>query len=155
MSDSLWPQDSTVHGILLARILEWVAVPFSRGSFQPRDWTQVSSITGRFFTSWATREAQGVYTHIYKCFYLYANVSMVSPTWIHTNVHLYYPMDHCTPLQYSCLENPMDRGAWWAAVHGVARSRTRLSDFTFTFLCLIPLNSTVFNWVGLSWYLSW
>ena len=38
-----------------------------------------------------------------------------------------------TPLQYSCLENPMDRGAWWAAVHGVAEGRTRLSDFTFTF----------------------
>ena len=38
-----------------------------------------------------------------------------------------------TPLQYSCLENPMDGGAWWAAVHGVARSRTRLSDFPFTF----------------------
>ena len=38
-----------------------------------------------------------------------------------------------TPLQYSCLENPMDGGAWWAAVHGVAKSRTRLSDFTFTF----------------------
>ena len=37
------------------------------------------------------------------------------------------------PLQYSCLENPMDGGAWWAAVHGVAKSRTRLSDFTFTF----------------------
>ena len=37
------------------------------------------------------------------------------------------------PLQYSCLENPKDRGAWWAAVHGVAKSRTRLSDFTFTF----------------------
>ena len=35
-----------------------------------------------------------------------------------------------TPLQYSCLENHMDGGAWWAAVHGVARSRTRLSDFT-------------------------
>ena len=35
------------------------------------------------------------------------------------------------PLQYSCLENPMDRGAWWATVHGVAKSRTRLSDFTF------------------------
>ena len=42
---------------------------------------------------------------------------------------------HCngTPLQYSCLENPMDRGAWKAAVHGVADGRTRLSDFTFTF----------------------
>ena len=38
-----------------------------------------------------------------------------------------------TPLQYSCLENPMDGGAWWAAVHGVAKSRTRLSDFAFTF----------------------
>ena len=38
-----------------------------------------------------------------------------------------------TPLQYSCLENPMDGGAWWAAVHGVAKSRTRLSDLTFTF----------------------
>ena len=38
-----------------------------------------------------------------------------------------------TPLQYSCLENPMDRGAWWAAVHGVAESWTRLSDFIFTF----------------------
>ena len=38
-----------------------------------------------------------------------------------------------TPIQYSCLENPMDRGAWWAAVHGVAKSRARLSNFTFTF----------------------
>ena len=38
-----------------------------------------------------------------------------------------------TPLQHSCLESPMDGGAWWAAVHGVAKSRTRLSDFTFTF----------------------
>ena len=38
-----------------------------------------------------------------------------------------------TPLQYSCLENPMDGGAWWAAVHGVAKSRARLSDFTFNF----------------------
>ena len=37
------------------------------------------------------------------------------------------------PLQYSCLKNPLDGGAWWAAVHGVAKSRTRLSDFTFTF----------------------
>ena len=38
-----------------------------------------------------------------------------------------------TPLQYSCLENPMDRGAWQAAVHGVSKSRIRLRDFTFTF----------------------
>ena len=47
-------------------------------------------------------------------------------------------MDTCgegngTPLRYSCLESPMDREAWWAAVHEVAESQTRLSDFTFTF----------------------
>ena len=44
------PVDYTVHGILQARIPEWVAFPFSRGSSQPRDWTQVSCIAGRFFT---------------------------------------------------------------------------------------------------------
>ena len=49
--------DFTVHGILWARILEWVAFPFSMGSPQPRDQTQISRIAGRFFTSWATREA--------------------------------------------------------------------------------------------------
>ena len=45
--------DYTVHGILQARILEWVASPISRGSSQPRDQTQVSGIAGGFFTSWA------------------------------------------------------------------------------------------------------
>ena len=49
---------NTVHGILQARILEWVGFPFSRGSSQPRDLTQASCIAGRFFTSWATRKAQ-------------------------------------------------------------------------------------------------
>ena len=51
------PMDYTIHGILQARILEWVAIPFSRGSSQPRDWTQVSLIAGGFFTSWARGEA--------------------------------------------------------------------------------------------------
>ena len=41
--------------------------------------------------------------------------------------------DNGAALQYSCPENPMDRGAWWAAVHGIAKSWTQLSDFTFTF----------------------
>ena len=40
---------------------------------------------------------------------------------------------HGNPIQYSCLENPTDRGAWWAIVHGIAKSRARLSDFTFIF----------------------
>ena len=52
------PMEYTVHGILQARILEWVAVPISRGSFQSRNQTQVSHMAGGFFTSWATREAQ-------------------------------------------------------------------------------------------------
>ena len=51
------PMDYTVHGILQASILEWVAFPFSRGSSQPRDQTQVSHTAGRFFTSCTTREA--------------------------------------------------------------------------------------------------
>ena len=54
-----------------------------------------------------------------------------------------------TPLQYSCLENPMDGGAWWAAVHGVAKSRTRLSDFTFHFHALekeMATHSSVLAW---------
>ena len=64
MSDSLRPyrlKPARLHlsmGILQARILEWVAMPSSRGSSQPGDWTQVSHIAGGFLTVWATREAQ-------------------------------------------------------------------------------------------------
>ena len=61
MSDSLqphglWPARN-IHGILQATVPEWVAVPFSRGSSQPRGWTQVSCLADRFFTIWATRGA--------------------------------------------------------------------------------------------------
>ena len=60
-------------------------------------------------------------------------------------------MVKCVPLQYSCLENPMGRGDWWAAVHGVAKSRTRLSDFTLTFHFLalekeMAAHSSVLAW---------
>ena len=51
----------------------------------------------------------------------------------YTLICIYAGEGNGTPLQYSCLENPMGGGAWWAAVHGVAKSRTRLSNFTFTF----------------------
>ena len=70
MSDSLWPPmdcsppGSAVHGILQARILVWVAIPVSRGSFQPRDQTWVSCIAGRFFTVWVTREYMHVYAYV-------------------------------------------------------------------------------------------
>ena len=53
------PPGSSVHGISQARILEWAVIPFSRGSSQPRDQTQVSRIAGRLLTLWATRAAKG------------------------------------------------------------------------------------------------
>ena len=62
------PMDHTIHGIPLARILEWVAFPFSRGSSQPRDRTRVSCIPGRFFTSWATRKAHFLFKTAATCF---------------------------------------------------------------------------------------
>ena len=55
------PPGSSFHGILQERILEWVAIPFSRGSYWPSDWTQISCISSRFSTVWVTREAL-VYT---------------------------------------------------------------------------------------------
>ena len=77
VSDSLWP-----HGILQARILEWVAFPFSRGSSQPRDQTQVSHIAGGFFTSWATREAQ---SYVYYDFGVIISLVLIFPKcWDHT-----------------------------------------------------------------------
>ena len=54
-------------------------------------------------------------------------------TLIHILLKAQYREGNGTPLQHSCLENPMDGEAWWAAVHEVAKSRTQLSDFTFTF----------------------
>ena len=60
-----------------------------------------------------------------------------------------------TPLQYYCLENPMDGGAWWATVHGVAKSQTRLSDFTFTFH-FHPLEGKMATHSGvLAWRIPW
>ena len=58
MSDCLQPHGLYVHGILQARKMQWVPIPFSSRSFQPRDWTQVSHTAGRFLTIWASREAQ-------------------------------------------------------------------------------------------------
>ena len=55
------PPASSVHGIFQARILEWIAISFSRGSSQPRNRTQVSCIAGRFFTNWAMREISSPY----------------------------------------------------------------------------------------------
>ena len=71
--------------------------------------------------------------------------------WVNEGIVCLLVCANGTPLQYSCLENPMDQGAWWAAVHGVAKSRTRLSDFTFTFHFhalekKMATHSSVFAW---------
>ena len=190
--------DHRVHGILQARILKWVAFPFSRGSSRPGDWTQVSPIAGRFFTSWATRSPR-ILECVVSAFSRgssqprnLAGVSCIaggffinwairganprlslltSPTlsggvsfeaWLCLGFRYIYspqlggaggkepacsagdtrdagPIPGSTrssaegddnPLQYSCLENPMDRGAWWATVHGVAKSQTWLKRLT-------------------------
>ena len=71
------PMDYAVHGIL-ARILKWVAVPFSRGSSQPQDRTQVSPIAGRFFTSWATSMLVLICPFHYKDLHKLVNIFWVS-----------------------------------------------------------------------------
>ena len=65
--------------------------------------------------------------------FLHRHVSLFFSRCAFKTISLLLREGSSTPLQDSCLENPMDRGAWWAAVHGVTRSQTRLSDFTFTF----------------------
>ena len=85
---------SSIHGILQARILEWVAIAFSRGASWPRDRSQVSYTTGGFFTIWAT---WGVA--------VFFNVS--------NNV---YCDTVYNSLNYSCLGNSTERGLWWTVV---------------------------------------
>ena len=107
-----------VHGISQARVLRQIAISYSRGSSQPRDrtYTSCASCIGKQNAIW-----EAPFNHIlgFKSFFSELWVSIGEGNGI--------------PLQYSCLENPMDREAWWAAVHGVVKSRTWLSDFTFTF----------------------
>ena len=76
------PPGSSVQEIFQARTLEWVAISFSRGSSQPRDWTQVSYTAGRFFTDWAPREAHvNITITIHICIYTYI--------YIHTHTYVY------------------------------------------------------------------
>ena len=72
---------SSVHGILQARLLEWVAISFSRGSSWPRDWTYVSRIAGRRFNLWATREAQQFQEVIHKEESIGIVLNMRRPDW--------------------------------------------------------------------------
>ena len=89
-----------------------------------------------------------LYTHVHSIIHnsQKVEITQMSMSHVYTRNTVTHKMDYYSalkrndeesngnPLQYSCLANPMDRGAWWAAVHGVARSQTRLSDFNFTFM---------------------
>ena len=139
------PRDYTVYGIVQARILERAAFPFSRGSYQPRDQTQVSRIAGRFFISWAIREAlaaRGIPECLF-CHLLSTGTELGLLWWLSGKESACCAGDaegaglilglgrspeegHGNPLQYSCLDNTMDRGAWQATVLGVAKSQTQL-----------------------------
>ena len=68
---------------------------------------------------------------------------------------MFYGKGNGNPLQYSCLENPVDRGTWWAAVCGVAQSWTRLSDFTFTFHFHALEKEMATNSSVLAWRILW
>ena len=151
------PPGFSVHGVLQARILEWVAIHFSRGSSWPRNWTLVSCIAGRFFVIWeilhscinykkklevrqmgALYMVNGCSMSSPPCFFDPASqVALVvkNPTAIAGDLRGLGSIpgsgrapggERGSPLQCSCLENPRDRGAWWATVHGVAKSWTRL-----------------------------
>ena len=96
-----------------------VAISSSRGSSWPRNWNCISwspALVGRFFTTAPPGRPSNVYYGSQKIDALSSNEHPPGE-------------GNGNPLQYSCLQNPMDGGAWWATVHGVAKSRTRLSDF--------------------------
>ena len=108
------PMDYRVHEILQARILEWVAFPFSRGSSQPRDRTQVSHIAGGVFTSWATREAH----HLFYWFTKYMLLASwkrqnLEPQIVHTHSGCQLNWDHCI-LRAQCQHtvNVLTKNAW-------------------------------------------
>ena len=108
------PQGSFVHRISQARILEWVTISFSRGSFQPRDWTHISCIGGQILCFAGGSEGK---EFTYYAEYLHSIPGFErSPRGGHGN-----------PLQYSCLEIPMDRATWRPTFYGVPKSQTWLS----------------------------
>ena len=113
------PMDYTVYGILQSRILEWVAFPFSRGSSQPRDWTQVSHIAGGLSTSWATREALGKSPTqiVAKCL-----LTLVIPTYI---------KPHYTLAIYTGQMN--NKGETWC-IHTDAHRRTTTHGGRYRFM---------------------
>ena len=124
---------SSVHGILQARTVEWVAIPFFRGSPGPRDKTHVSCIAGGLFTT----EPPGRPDCMLQDFLGACTKNLLGVCPATQRICLEYRRPglgrsseegNGNPLHCSCLQNSMDRGAWWATIRGVTKSLTRLSD---------------------------
>ena len=98
------PSGSSVHGILQARILEWAAIPFSRGSSRPRDRTQIFCIACRFFTVWATGDAPFTHGSAYMSILTSRFSSTPHPPWSNTN--FYKRTAHIILLLSSCYVTP-------------------------------------------------
>ena len=111
MSNSCDPMDcslpgSSVHRILQARILEWVAISFSRGSSQPRNWMQVSSIAGRFFTNWHGKPKKGwsgesVIKHLLA--YHSVNISVCIKIYAHIYTQIVMCINTCSFIHCMCV----------------------------------------------------
>ena len=131
-------------GILQAGILEWVSMPSSRGSSQPRDQTQVSCIAGKFFTVWATTEtyigSQILYHRGSRWLSGKESACSAGDTSSVPGSGRSCGGGHGNPLQYSCLENPMDRGGWWTTDHRVTKSQTPLKQLSMHARTLIQVN---------------
>ena len=100
------------------RVLSYLSIPPTPTSLLPSYMNGACGHSFFFFFNWNILSLQCCVSFKYTQWFIYIYIC---------------GEDNGTQLQYSCLENPMEGGAWWAAVHGVAEGRTRLSDFTFTF----------------------
>ena len=113
------PPGSSVHGILQARILEWIAIFSSREFSWLRDQARVSHIAGGFFTVWATREAS-----------YFSLGLLLFALYIYVDRHKYLqPMDTNLSKLWEIVK---DMEVWHAAVHGISKESDRLSDWTST-----------------------
>ena len=113
------PSDYTVHGILQASILEWVAVPFSRGSSQRRVRTQVSHTAGGLFTNWATREYISLWSSL--CVHIKSQIDRHTHIYTLTVIKFF----KWSQVAQSCptLCSPMDCSLPGSSVHGICQAR--------------------------------
>ena len=152
MSDSLWPHDcsppgSSVHGILQARILELVVIPFSRGSFRLGGWTQVSCIAGRFFTVWPpgklffffflSKISGQICAHFFPMGYLsldeFLGVSYISQICIFLSDKYMAMLILCACIFYS-----LEGAFWWTEILNI--NKIQFINFSLWFMCFVLRN---------------